>query len=771
MKYIERGKNEMGKLWAKKENSLVPNQEELYLVPHLKAVESVGKLLVSSIGHRVLHSFDLNSNAWRERLRLILPLSCLLHDLGKANDWFQKMIRNARNEKIQQPIRHEFLSVILILRSKNKLQSYVKKRISSLGNENIEHLLNSVYSGILAHHLKLDRDLKIACRGLFGEGGYPTELIAYTNHSDFDELFGEDKPKNDFLFSFLPKHNDLKYKYIKEYTDQFLNLNEEWEGFLDSNCNRDWLIFSTLLKPLVICADVMASALVPDGIQYKEWLTKSLNNFITKTDLENIVKERLKGQSPRKFQIQISESKQRITLVEAGCGSGKTIGAYLWALNNANDYKLFFCYPTTGTATEGYLGYVNDGSFEAELIHSKSEVDLEAIQETGDEEGNDIISDKISALKSYHPKIVICTIDTVLALMKNGRKSILSFPSIANGIFVFDEIHSYTDEMFKVMVSFINLFKNTKFLLMSASLQPERKELLKREYTTLAEIESPHDLMELKRYKFNSIKDTNKLIDDVKQAVKGKKILVVVNTVGRAQRIYQELKNFDYNVKIYHSRYKYKDRVTRHREFMESFADSTTSIIGISTQVAEMSLDIDADLLFTEIAPIPSLIQRLGRLNRRTTPENPLPCRDVFFYKPEEVLPYTDEELKLSEDWIKKIEDLKESSQSDLQKVFLELNTSDQEIYPSIYYEFNQPGFSYTPATEGLRGVSNTVNCIIQSDVSLIQNKQEKFENLIIPMTMSKRIDFKNLSLFKDAFIIPENLIKYDPIEGAQWQN
>ena len=458
--------------------------------------------------------------------------------------------------------------------------------------------------------------------------------------------------------------------------------------------------------------------------------------------------------------------------MEAGCGSGKTIGAYLWALNNANNHKLYFCYPTTGTATEGYLGYVNDVGYEAELIHSRSDVDLDGIQNTGDDEDNTIISDKIHALTTYHPKIIICTIDTVLSLMKNGRKSILSFPSIATGIFVFDEIHSFTDEMFQVMVSFINLFKNTKFLLMSASLQPERKDLLKREFATLTDIESPHDLMEMKRYKFNTPRDNLSLAEDIKQYSQNKKILVVVNTVGRAQTIYRDLKESGYNVKIYHSRYKYKDRVKRHREFMESFLDSAPPVIGIATQVSEMSLDIDSDLLFTELAPIPSLIQRLGRLNRRTTPENPFPCRDVFFYEPKSHLPYDKEEIELARKWIQELhEQTNEISQNDLQQTFLKLNSSKEEMYPAAYYDFTKPSFYFITPKKGLRDASTTVNCLIKSDMERIKTGKENAENLIIPMTMNNKLDMKNLTLHKHAFIIPNELIEYDSIEGAKWQN
>jgi len=68
----------------------------------------------------------------------------------------------------------------------------------------------------------------------------------------------------------------------------------------------------------------------------------------------DVVTARLKGNAPRPFQIAIGNSTKRITLVEAGCGTGKTGAAYLWAAKHADGKKLFFCYPTTGTATEGY---------------------------------------------------------------------------------------------------------------------------------------------------------------------------------------------------------------------------------------------------------------------------------------------------------------------------------------------------------------------------------------------------------------------------------
>src|SRR5262249_41116714 len=136
-------------------------------------------------------------------------------------------------------------------------------------------------------------------------------------------------------------------------------------------------------------------------------------------------------------------------------------------------------------------------------------------------------------------------------------------------------------------------------------------------------------------------------------AAEEKRLLWICNTVRRAQNVFQRLEDFGLNVRTYHSRFKYEDRRDRHREIVDTFASETRrSIVAVTTQVAEMSLDLDADVLITEISPIPALIQRLGRLNRRVTPENPGTPRTAYFVKPDNSLPYTNDEVQLAEKWI-----------------------------------------------------------------------------------------------------------------------
>ncbi len=67
--------------------------------------------------------------------------------------------------------------------------------------------------------------------------------------------------------------------------------------------------------------------------------------------------------------------------------------------------------------------------------------------------------------------------------------------------------------------------------------------------------------------------------------------------------------------------------------------------VAVTTQVCEMSLDIDADLLITEECPITSLIQRMGRCRRGRDELKGKGPGDVLVYKPAEERVYTKDDL------------------------------------------------------------------------------------------------------------------------------
>lgn len=101
------------------------------------------------------------------------------------------------------------------------------------------------------------------------------------------------------------------------------------------------------------------------------------------------------------------------------------------------------------------------------------------------------------------------------------------------------------------------------------------------------------------------------------------KVIVFVNTVDRAIRVYDELKNFFQNqdgpkVILSHSRFTRDDRKNVEDKLSQLFGKTANHdpAILVTTQVAEAGLNISAPLVITELCPMDSLIQRVGRCQR-----------------------------------------------------------------------------------------------------------------------------------------------------------
>jgi len=107
---------------------------------------------------------------------------------------------------------------------------------------------------------------------------------------------------------------------------------------------------------------------------------------------------------------------------------------------------------------------------------------------------------------------------------------------------------------------------------------------------------------------------------------------VVCNTVARAQETYAVLRErFGRDVcRLFHSRFLRGDRRCIERRCLEEFGPPTDRgvrpalAILVATQVIEQSLDLDFDILVTDLAPVDLLIQRAGRLQRHARPERPV---------------------------------------------------------------------------------------------------------------------------------------------------
>jgi CRISPR-associated endonuclease/helicase Cas3 len=162
----------------------------------------------------------------------------------------------------------------------------------------------------------------------------------------------------------------------------------------------------------------------------------------------------------------------------------------------------------------------------------------------------------------------------------------------------------------------------------------------------------------------------------------------------------------------------------RHRKVIDAFKDKSRAAILVATQVAEMSLDLSADLLVSDLAPIPSLIQRMGRLNRTLTADTPEHERTAkaalicpLAKEPKVEAPYDASQLADAKKWISLlIERNKPLSQNDLSTVFAEF--TDETNFDFEMAEQRACFFSGLWQTRpgSVRGEGYTITVILERD-------------------------------------------------------
>jgi CRISPR-associated endonuclease/helicase Cas3 len=118
----------------------------------------------------------------------------------------------------------------------------------------------------------------------------------------------------------------------------------------------------------------------------------------------------------------------------------------------------------------------------------------------------------------------------------------------------------------------------------------------------------------------------------LERARQGQCVLWIRNTVDEAQQTFGSLKSANHEggplLALLHSRFPQFRREDLEGEWMERLGkDGKTrpanGCVLVSTQVVEQSVDIDADLLITDLAPTDMLLQRMGRLHRHDRPNRP----------------------------------------------------------------------------------------------------------------------------------------------------
>ena len=520
-----------------------------------------------------------------------------LHDFGKAAVGFQQQL----TDRTPWNYRHEILSTGFV----------VTLQFS-------EEVKQAIALTILTHHKDIETLVdKYPCwhTNEYGYQEWQRRIAELTPNwetlMDIQEHLPRWCPTEICAWTPVTTTDQLVSGY-QEYLAPYLNNFEEGESTPLHGT------YGMLLRGCMIACDHLASA-------GKNEIQTALDNLEAHLTQHTETKAKLKGiqfQGWTRFQQDSGETTGQLML-SAPTGSGKTEAALLWSHENQSETlgnRVFYVLPYTASINAMYnrlKDLVSDDRIG--VLHGKAAYfvyqQLADKEYTYQETAAKVREQQNLTRKICRPYKVLTPFQLLKAFF-GIRGFEMQMAEMSKGLFIFDEIHAYdphTTALILTMIERLRKDYDAKFCIMTATMPQFLREMLREALDNPPQVEmDPKERDKYTRHRVQllegNIHDAIPLIEE--RLMKGKRVLVVCNTVQQAQDVFQELLGVTENAKLLHSRFILKDR-----ERIETELEDANLLVG--TQAVEVSLDIDFDCLFSEPAPIDALIQRFGRINRK----------------------------------------------------------------------------------------------------------------------------------------------------------
>ena len=610
-----------------------------------------------------------------------LVLLCMLHDAGKFSIRFQNLrpdiLQRLHNRTCFKPydVRHDSLGLLA-------LKSILDKNIISLffGSPDEpgewEDVLLSVFRACSGHHGMPPR--------MDGPNNMPLHAPHYFEPEDLKALHAfiteAGKIPGEWQSIMVsPGASDLEDRLIQAswLIAGFLVLSD-WIG-----SNSIWFPFHETPMPLV---DYWRDHALPQAERaLKEAGIGKPKAVPVKTGFYHLfpIVSQPTPLQQHAGMCQRSDSPQ-LYILEDVTGSGKTEAALLLAarmISAGSGSGLFMGLPTMATSNAMYERMISiyRRLYAAEetpsLVLSHAARHLSAafmssvFASANDEEAGGDETPKCTPWLSDNRKkalladVGVGTIDQALLAVLPSRFQSLRLFGLIGHILIIDEVHAYDPYMNKLLqnlLSFHSAFGGSAILLSATLPAKIRRELIyafargsggnensyaeSRAYPLITAFSPKKELVEIPVEAFSARRCSVAVRlmpdqDEIEQLIleaadKGRCVCWIRNTVHDAligyMGLMDRMDNKD-NLMLFHARFAMGDRLEREQAVTDVVGKKSThenrrGKVLIATQVVEQSLDLDFDLLITDLAPMDLVIQRAGRLHRHLRDEkgNPL---------------------------------------------------------------------------------------------------------------------------------------------------
>ncbi len=648
----------LANLWAKTSRDLEGRWHPLIL-HMLDVAASAEAILLREPESTRTRMAEILGLEWEQaRPWLLFLIAC--HDLGKACPGFQCKWKNLSGldagRSPNADINHAFVSQIALsawLQEQGWPDELAELAADAVGCHHGERAAPSILERLMGDKRAMGKsDWNDARQGLIEE---LREVVRPAGTPTKDNLSGPDF----MLLAGLASFSD------------WIGSNEEWFAFgTPDDCGdlNAWFEFRK------VCAEHALNAI---GWETRTPLGKESKSF-----------PEVFGFLPRPLQHAVAEALPELTapailLLEAPMGEGKTEAAFFAHLELQRRFKhrgLYVALPTKATGNAMFdrtlkflSGQEARRRLDLQLVHGGAllndafqnlKVSGICDEKEGTVRAREWFTNKKRALLSEYG---VGTVDQALMPILPVRHHFVRLWGLANRVVVFDEIHAYDAYTGTLLVHLFRwlLALGSSVVLLSATLPPSIRRKLasvvsealpaqEMHYPRLSVFQQGQPVSQKHFQADPTRRQTVRLqaitpdLSDICVALEshltqGGMGLALLNTVQRAQDFYRRFPAGDpicikgqhvgkhlpdgTDVLLFHARFPADSRQRREEQVLETFGSEASRLgrkILIATQVAEQSLDLDFDVIATDLAPIDLVLQRAGRLWRHARTSRPV---------------------------------------------------------------------------------------------------------------------------------------------------